>query len=182
MTPSDFDIQGPRLFKLKSFADARGFFSERFREDRFAEAGLNAKFVQENFSKSKPGVLRGLHFQYSPAQGKLITCLSGKVWDVAVDIRRASPTFGKHISVVLDSDEPCWLWLPPGFAHGFCVISSEPAGVLYKTDSYYAPSGEAGICWNDKDLNIPWPLAKPILSDRDSVLMSFKEYQSQPRF
>lgn len=177
-----FEVPGPILLELKSFGDSRGFFVERYRQDSFQTAGIGQNFIQENFSKSAPGVLRGLHYQFDLPQGKLVTCVMGKIWDVAVDIRRDSPTFGRHVAVTLDSDKPSWFWVPPGFAHGFCVLGSDPAGLLYKVDNYYNANGEGGIMWSDPTLNIPWPVLEPTISAKDLVQPSFKDYSSQPKF
>jgi len=177
-----FDVAGPLLLELKYHGDSRGFFVERFRQDTFDETGLALDYVQENYSKSAPGVLRGLHYQYDLPQGKLVTCVMGKIWDVAVDIRKGSPTYGKYVGVTLDADKPAWFWIPVGFAHGFCVLGDEPAGLLYKVDNYYNAKGEGGIMWNDPDLNVPWPLKDPMISARDLVQPTFKDYSAQPKF
>lgn len=177
-----FEIDGPIHIQLKSFGDARGFFVERFRLDRAAEWGVPDRFVQENFSRSMPGVLRGLHYQFDGPQGKLLTCTRGRIFDVAVDIRPSSRTFGKHCSVVLDGAEPAWFWIPAGFAHGFCVLGEEPADVLYKVDHYYNQKGEGGIRWNDPEFEIPWPTPEPVVSDKDRMLESFADYKKHPAF
>jgi dTDP-4-dehydrorhamnose 3,5-epimerase len=182
MEIKQFEIAGLKLVELKTYPDLRGFFTERFKTSSFSNAGLPYQFVQDNFSRSLPKVLRGLHYQYEKPQGKLVTCLSGKIFDVAVDLRAQSPTFGRHQSVVLDGDKPCWFWVPAGFAHGFCVIGEKPADVYYKTDQEYNPSGEEGLAWNDKVLNIDWPYTDPILNSKDQKLMSFEDYQKSPRF
>ncbi len=181
MNVTKFDIQGPMLIELKMFGDARGFFTERFRKDKFAELEL-PEYIQENFSRSAPGILRGLHYQFDLPQGKLVTCLSGRIFDVAVDVRRSSPTLGKHVSVEIDGDKPAWFWVPAGFAHGFCVMGDKPADVMYKVDNYYNPKGEQGIAWNDPDFAIKWPLSKPILSAKDEVAMRFEQYKLAPKF
>lgn len=178
----DFKIEGPRHIKLKSFADERGFFCERFRLDQLHKMGLKGNFVQENFSRSKPGVLRGLHYQWEKPQGKLVSCMSGQILDVVVDIRRGSKTFGQHLSVTLSGDEPSWFWIPPGFAHGFCVLGSQPADILYKVDNYYNAKAEHGILWSDEALQIAWPKQKMIVSAKDQVLPKFSDYAVAPRF
>lgn len=165
----EFPINGLKLIKLKTFHDERGFFVERYNHAKFKELGLPTTFVQDNFSRSKPGVLRGLHFQYAPPQGKLVTCLSGEIFDVAVDIRKNSPTFGQHVSVSLSGDEPALFWIPAGFAHGFCVTSSTVADVLYKVDNLWNGAGEGCLQWNDKSLGIKWPTISPILSSKDMI-------------
>jgi dTDP-4-dehydrorhamnose 3,5-epimerase len=175
-----FSIQGPILFQNKVFKDSRGFFCERFKLSDFEI--LDRPFVQENFSRSAPRVLRGLHYQFAPAQGKLVTCMKGKIFDVAVDIRRDSKTFGRHVSVVLDGDSPSWFWVPAGFAHGFLNISDSDADVIYKVDQPYGPTGEGAIIWNDSDLAIDWPIKNPLLSDKDLAAFSFKNYSLNSRF
>ncbi len=164
------------------FGDARGFFCERFRVDEFKEAGLPHEFKQDNFSRSAPGVLRGLHFQYERPQGKLVTAVRGAILDVIVDLRTQSPTFGHHLRVELTGDRPEWLWVPPGFAHGFYVLPGETADIAYKVDQFYNPQGEGGILWNDQDLRIEWPISEPNLSERDKRLPKFSDYRSNPLF
>lgn len=155
------------LFEPKVFGDERGFFFESFNHARFEEAvGRPVRFVQDNHSKSTKGVLRGLHYQVQQAQGKLVRVVRGSAYDVAVDMRRSSPTFGQWVGVMLTEDDPMQLWVPPGFAHGF-QVTSESADVLYKTTDYYAPAAERCLAWNDADLAIPWPLAEPLLSAKD---------------
>jgi dTDP-4-dehydrorhamnose 3,5-epimerase len=156
------------IIEPKVFGDQRGFFFESFNEDAFNQVtGLNAKFVQDNHSRSAQGVLRGLHYQIQQPQGKLVRVVSGEVLDVAVDIRRSSPTFGKAITVVLSDENHRQLWVPPGFAHGFLVLS-ETADFLYKTTDYHAPAYERCILWNDPALKIDWQLSEqPNLSGKD---------------
>lgn len=182
MNIKKFDVAGPLLIELKKFGDNRGFFVERFRQDAFENNGLPSHFVQENFSKSASGVLRGLHYQYDKPQGKLVTCVMGKVWDVVVDIRKDSPTFGQHVAVTLDADNPSWFWVPRGFAHGFCVLGAEAASLLYKVDNYYNAAGEAGILWSDKDIAVPWPVSEPTISEKDKVQPTFSDYKKSPKF
>jgi len=147
--------------------DPRGFFLESWRRDRWREGGVEAEFVQDNHSSSRRGSLRGLHAQLAPAaQGKLVRVVEGEVFDVAVDIRRGSPTFGRHASAVLSAENFRQLWIPPGFAHGFCV-TSERAQVEYKCTAYYAPDCEIAVAWDDPFLAIPWPVREPVLSERD---------------
>lgn len=150
--------------------DTRGFFCERFSADKFAALGIREHFVQDNFSRSAPGVVRGLHFQYAPMQGKLVGVTRGRILDVAVDIRPSSPNFGKHVAVELSDTSGELLWIPAGFAHGFCVLGSEPTDVLYKVTASYAPKGEHGIRWDDPAIGIAWPVASPVLSARDRSL------------
>jgi dTDP-4-dehydrorhamnose 3,5-epimerase len=155
------------LIEPKVFEDERGFFMETYKMPDFAAAGIDANFVQENDSRSNKGVLRGLHYQNPPfAQGKLVRAVKGEVFDVAVDIRNGSPTWGKWVGVILSEENKNILYVPETFAHGFCVLS-EIAEVLYKTTSIYSAEAEAGIIWNDKDLNIEWPVKEPILSAKD---------------
>lgn len=165
------------LIEPKVFGDARGFFYESFNRRAFAEAvGADVDFVQDNHSKSARGVLRGLHYQLPPkAQGKLVRVVAGEVFDVAVDIRRDSPNFGRWASAVLSADNRRQLWIPPGFAHGFLVLS-ETAEFLYKTTDYWAPEFERAIAWNDPALAIDWPLAvAPTLSAKDAVAPSLAD-------
>ena len=175
-------LAGALLVRCRKFSDGRGFFAERFRENILAEAGIPVHYKQENFSRSAARVLRGVHYQYTPAQGKLVTCMHGRIWDVIVDIRKGSKTLGQHFGVELDGENPTWLWIPPGFAHGFCVLSEEPADLYYKVTEYYNKVGEEGILWNDSDLQIPWPLNNPVLSDRDQLGLTFSDYKKNFRF
>jgi dTDP-4-dehydrorhamnose 3,5-epimerase len=176
MRVTKLDLEGLLLVELDVHRDERGFFVERFNLDRFHEHGLLTAFVQDNHSRSLPGVLRGLHYQYMPAQSKLVGVLRGRIWDVAVDLRPDSPTFGKSACVELSDWNGRLLCIPTGFAHGFCVLGDEPADVLYKVDAAYNPHGEKGILWSDPDLAIDWPIANPIVSARDQHLSSFAEY------
>jgi len=147
--------------------DDRGFFLESWRRDRWREAGIEADFVQDNHSASGRGTLRGLHAQLAPAaQGKLVRVVEGEIFDVAVDIRRGSPTLGRHVAAVLSAENFRQLWIPPGFAHGFCV-TSERAQVEYKCTAYYAPQCELAVAWDDPALGISWPIRNPVLSERD---------------
>ncbi len=162
------------LIKPKVFEDARGFFMEAYKASVFAQAGINYAFVQDNHSKSKKGVLRGLHYQLEPkAQGKLVRCIKGKIWDVAVDIRRGSPTFGRWVAVELSEENKYMLWIPPGFAHGFLAL--EDCEIIYKCTEEYAPELDRGIIWNDPDIAIPWPTDNPILSPKDAKLPRLKD-------
>jgi dTDP-4-dehydrorhamnose 3,5-epimerase len=176
-----FPLNGLKLITLKAFADDRGFFTERFKSNSFANEGLH-EFVQDNFSRSKPGVLRGLHYQWDKPQGKLVTCLRGRILDIAVDIRVNSSTFGQHVAIELSGDNPSWFWIPPGFAHGFCVLGNEEADVMYKVNNYWNGAGESGIAWNDPELGIKWPIAQPLLSPKDAALQSWSAYKSDPKF
>ena len=158
----------------QSFSDNRGFFFETFKESEFAQNGIISKFVQDDFSHSTYGVLRGLHYQKNPcAQAKLLGVLKGKIFDVAVDIRVHSPTFGKWVGETISEEDHKLIYIPEGFAHGFCVLSNE-ADVLYKLTSEYSPKDEMGILWNDPDINIKWPIDKPLLHEKDSCLPLLK--------
>ncbi len=161
------------LIEPKVFGDARGFFFESFNQKAFNEAtGTQHEFVQDNHSRSAKGVLRGLHYQVQQPQGKLVRVVRGAVFDVAVDIRKGSPTFGQWVGEELSEDNHRQLWVPPGFAHGFVVLS-DAAEFLYKTTDYYAPQFERCIMWNDPTLDIDWPTQLPILSDKDSKGQAF---------
>jgi dTDP-4-dehydrorhamnose 3,5-epimerase len=160
--------------------DARGFFVERFNRETFRQFGLPADFVQDNHSRSAPGVLRGLHYQFDPPQGKLVGVTRGRIWDVAVDIRPDSTTFGQNCAVELTDSNGVMLWIPPGFAHGFCVLGDEPADVIYKVDAPWNPAGESGILATDVELRIQWPIRDAVLSSRDQKLPSFASYRAQP--
>ena len=165
-------IEGVLIFEPKLFGDARGFFMESFNQKIFDDAvGGHTAFVQDNHSRSAKGVLRGLHFQRAPhAQGKLVRCAAGAVFDVAVDIRRDSPTFGQWVGVELNAENQRQLWIPAGLAHGFLVLS-ESADFLYKTTDYYAPQAEGAVRWDDPDLAIAWPDVgmAPLLSGKDAA-------------
>jgi dTDP-4-dehydrorhamnose 3,5-epimerase len=169
------------LIEPKVFGDARGFFFESYNGRAFAEAsGLDVDFVQDNHSRSARGVLRGLHYQIQQPQGKLVRVVAGAVFDVAVDIRKASPTFGKWVGIELSAENKKMIWVPPGFAHGFLVLS-EVAEFLYKTTDYYAPNYERSIAWNDPDIGIAWPLAgEPLLSTKDQAGARLKDAEVFP--
>lgn len=177
----DLEIPDLKLITLDVYADDRGFFVERFHKERFDFLNWKGP-IQDNFSRSKAGVLRGLHYQHDPAQGKLVTCVSGQIFDVAVDLRTNSSTFGKCVTLRLSGDRPEWFWIPAGFAHGFCVLGERPADLLYKVDVSYNALGEGGLMWNDPDLSISWPLHNPILSPKDRSLSSWRSYQNHPQF
>lgn len=176
----DCPLEGLKVIELDVHGDARGFFVERFHVKRFAEAGLPHIFMQDNHSRSAPGILRGLHYQFAPPQGKLVGVTRGKVWDVAVDIRPKSPTFGKHYVVELSDENGKLFWMPPGFAHGFCVLGNEPADMLYKVTGVYNAAGEGGLRFDDAELAIVWPIANPMISDRDKKQQSFSDYKKSP--
>ena len=158
------------LVETQSFTDNRGFFLENFKTSSFISNEINTKFVQDNFSHSIKGVLRGLHYQKNlKAQAKFVTTLRGKIFDVAVDIRKNSPTFGQWVGEILSDENHKSLYIPEGFAHGFCVLS-ENADVFYKVNNEYSPENERGILWNDPQINIMWPIDMPILHKKDSSL------------
>lgn len=162
------------LVEPKIFLDNRGFFYESFKESDFLSYGITDKFIQDNFSHSVKGVIRGLHYQNPPrSQAKLVTVIKGKIFDVAIDIRKKSPTYGKWISEILSEENHRLLYVPEGFAHGFCVLS-EQADVSYKINNEYSPQHEQGIIWNDQTLNISWPIEKPIISNKDQQLSSLE--------
>jgi dTDP-4-dehydrorhamnose 3,5-epimerase len=157
------------LLEPKVFGDDRGFFFESWNKRTFAELGITADFVQDNHSKSQKNVLRGLHYQIESAQGKLVRVTAGEVYDVAVDLRRSSPTFGQWVGFTLSAADKRMAWIPPGFAHGFCV-TSETAEFLYKTTDYWSPAHERTLLWNDPQLAIPWPLSgEPLLAAKDAT-------------
>ena len=163
------DLAGVELIEPKVFGDDRGFFIESWNARTFAAAGIDAAFVQDNHSRSRRGVLRGLHYQIEHAQGKLVRCVAGEVFDVVVDLRRSSPTFGRSIGLPLSAQNQRMLWVPPGFAHGFLAVS-EYADFLYKTTDYWYPEHERTLLWNDAALAIAWPLSgAPILAAKDAA-------------
>jgi dTDP-4-dehydrorhamnose 3,5-epimerase len=174
MIVENLSLSRLKLVKPRVFKDDRGFFLETYREDRYREQGIDARFVQDNHSRSRRGTLRGLHFQSTPGQAKLIRVVSGEIFDVAVDIRPDSPTFGRWEAVHLDAENQHQLYIPVGFAHGFCVLS-ETADVLYKVSSIYDPKTESGFRWDDPEVGVRWPIENPIVSPRDADAMSFEE-------
>lgn len=164
------------IVKPKVFADDRGFFMESFKKQPYAEAGIDIPFIQDNHSGSKKGVLRGLHYQVQHPQGKLVRVVKGEVYDVAVDIRKSSPTFGQYVGEALSEKNHKQLWVPPGFAHGFLVLS-DWAEIIYKVTDIYYPQGERTIIWNDPDFNIAWPLdgIEVMVSAKDAQGKSFRD-------
>ena len=161
-------IPDVKLIKPRRFDDGRGFFQQIYHEQQCREAGIDVRFVQDNWSRSTKGVLRGLHYQRNHAQDKLVSVIRGEVFDVAVDIRKGSPTFGKWVGKILSEENDYQLFIPKGFAHGFCVLS-EGAHFSYKCSDYYDKDDQCGIIWNDKELNINWPNNNnPIISDKDN--------------
>ena len=168
-------LPGVVLVEPRVFRDDRGFFLETYHRDRYREGGIDGEFVQDNHSRSIRNTLRGLHAQEPNPQGKLVRCIEGEIWDVAVDIRRGSPTFRQWVGVTLSADNFRQLWVPPGFAHGFCVLSEE-AQVEYKCTALYSPDDELGIAWDDPDLDIAWPLeGSPLLSQKDREALRISE-------
>jgi dTDP-4-dehydrorhamnose 3,5-epimerase len=174
-------LAGVLIIEPKIFGDARGFFMETFQAARYAEGGIPGPFVQDNLSRSAYGVLRGLHLQNPGAQGKLVTVLSGRVRDVAVDVRRGSPTFGRHVSVELSDENRRQFWVPRGFAHGFVVLS-ETADFFYKCDAPYSPADEVVVRWDDPTLGIDWGVEVPSLSARDAVARPLAEIDNLPTY
>ncbi|GAB6101028.1 dTDP-4-dehydrorhamnose 3,5-epimerase [Thermococcus atlanticus] len=163
------------LIKPKVFEDERGFFMETYKKSDFEKAGIKGEFVQDNHSRSKYGVLRGLHFQREPyAQAKIVRCVRGVIYDVAVDLRKNSPTFGKYVGVILSEYNKHQLYIPRGFAHGFLVLS-DVAEVIYKVDNVYAPDYEGGLIWNDPDVGIKWPVDEPVVSGKDMKWPTLRE-------
>ncbi len=174
-------LEGLKVVKLKVFGDDRGFFVEKFKLSEFEKNNLPTHFIQENHSRSSPGVVRGLHYQFDPPQGKLVGCTRGRIYDVAVDIRKDSKTLGKSFGVELD--EATLLWIPAGFAHGFSVLGDEKADLLYKiTDGEYNPKGEGGILYNEPTFKIDWQVKNPVISQRDQEQQTFDEYLKNPKF
>lgn len=161
------DLAGVMIVQSRRFDDERGYFSERFRMTSLTGLGVDLNFVQDNLSKSRKHTLRGLHYQEPKAQGKLISVISGRIFDVAVDIRKGSPNFKKWVAVELTEDNGKMLWVPPGFAHGFLALEDDTR-VIYKVTDYWAPDCEHAIRWNDPDLAIDWPVTTPLLNDKDA--------------
>jgi dTDP-4-dehydrorhamnose 3,5-epimerase len=178
----DTRIDGLVLLEPDVHGDARGFFVESYRENVWAEHGIHGPFVQDNHSRSRLGTLRGLHAQCLRPQGKLVRVVRGEIWDVAVDVRRGSPSFGRHVAERLSAENFLQLWIPPGFAHGFVVLSDE-AEFVYKCTDYYDAADELRIAWNDPALAIPWPIAEPLLSEADRRAPRLAELEPRlPRY
>jgi dTDP-4-dehydrorhamnose 3,5-epimerase len=173
-------LAGVLVITPKVHSDTRGYFLETFQQEHYTKQGM-PPFVQDNMSRSKRHVLRGLHFQSTHAQGKLVWATRGEVWDVAVDVRQSSATFGKWFGILLNDENHLQLYIPPGFAHGFCVLSEE-ADFSYKCTDFYAPGAEHGIVWNDPALNIAWPIENPILSSKDAAYPSLHELPHEHLF
>lgn len=166
-------LDGVVIIETQRFGDDRGYFKETFQTERYADAGIHGPFVQDNFSHSHRGVLRGLHYQITKPQGKLVSVLSGEVYDVAVDLRIDSPTFAEWVGVSLTAENGRQLYIPPGFGHGFCVVS-ETADFFYKCTDYYCPASERAVLWNDPDLAVEWPVSSPNVSEKDAKAASLK--------
>lgn len=175
-------LSGVLVIEPRVFRDPRGFFLETYHAERYRAAGVDAVFVQDNHSRSERGTLRGLHAQEKFPQSKLVRVIEGEIWDVAVDVRIGSPTFGQHFGVTLGAEDQRQIYVPTGFAHGFCVLS-ESAQVEYKCTDFYHPEDEIRILWNDPELAIPWPVERPLLSDKDQQALPLRAQQARlPRF
>jgi dTDP-4-dehydrorhamnose 3,5-epimerase len=170
-------LSGVLVIKPAVFGDSRGLFKETYNQRRYYEAGIDMPFVQDNYSVSQKKVIRGLHIQVKKPQGKLVWCSEGSVLDVVADINPRSATFGQHICVELSDDNHLQLWVPPGFAHGFCVLSPL-AKFQYKCTEFYDPKDESGVVWNDPDLSVKWPIVDPVISKKDSELLTLKDFVS----
>lgn len=175
------DIAGLLILEPQVFGDARGFFLETWNEQRYREAGLDMRFVQDNLSLSRRGTLRGLHFQNPHSQGKLVWVIEGEVFDVAVDLRRSSPTFGRWHGLRLSSQNRLQFFVPPGFAHGFAVLS-ETALFTYKCTDFYSPKDEVTLRWDDPDVGVQWPVSNPVLSEKDRKGLALRELPAERLF
>jgi dTDP-4-dehydrorhamnose 3,5-epimerase len=175
------DIDGLLIIEPRVFGDARGFFLETWNEQRYREAGLDLRFVQDNLSSSRRGTVRGLHFQNPKSQGKLVYVIEGEVFDVAVDLRRRSPTFGRWHGLNLSAENRRQFYVPPGFAHGFAVLS-QTALFAYKCSELYSPKDEMTLLWNDPDVGVRWPVAEPVLSEKDKKGSSLRDLPSERLF
>ncbi|CAM4457553.1 MAG: dTDP-4-dehydrorhamnose 3,5-epimerase [Legionellaceae bacterium] len=174
MKITETKLPGVLLIEPQAFQDSRGFFFESYHYERYRQSGILLPFIQDNISRSTKNVLRGLHFQLQHTQGKLVGVTRGAVYDVAVDVRYGSPTFGQSVGYLLDDQKHCQLYIPPGFAHGFCVLSEE-VDFYYKCTDIYHPPSEVGLLWNDPDLKIDWPVKDPILSEKDQRYLPLKD-------
>ena len=181
MNVTQCELDGPLIIEPKVFGDQRGFFVESWNQARYRQAGITFDFVQDNFSFSCRHTLRGMHAQNPRPQGKLVSVWQGEVWDVVVDLRRQSPTFGRWFGVILSADNKRQFWVPPGFAHGF-VVTSDTALFHYKCTDLYAPKDEVGFRWNDPAVGIQWPVATPILSSRDAQAPLLRELPADKLF
>lgn len=181
MKANSTELPGVLLIEPSVLGDSRGFFLETFQAKRYNDAGIPGPFVQDNLSRSTRGTLRGLHFQFPHPQGKLVQVLRGSVWDVAVDVRKGSPHFGGWLGMELSEENRRQLWIPAGFAHGFCVLS-ESADFFYKCTDFYAPAAEHAVRWDDPDIGIRWPIESPRLSAKDSAAPSLAEAPVLPTY
>lgn len=181
MIVTETSLPGVLLIEPKLFADDRGFFMETYNSARFSEAGMEMPFVQDNHSRSRRGVLRGLHYQEPNPQGKLVRCIRGELWDVAVDIRVGSPHFGKWFGTELTEENRLMLWVPPGFAHGFCALS-DWTDLAYKCTELYDGAADRSIAWDDPDIGITWPLSSPLLSAKDAAAPRLKDAPVLPAY
>jgi dTDP-4-dehydrorhamnose 3,5-epimerase len=170
-------LDGLLLIEPQRFGDERGFFLESFHQTRYREAGISDQFVQDNHSRSRQGILRGLHFTVKRPQAQIVTVMRGRIFDVAVDLRHGSPTFGRWFGAQLSEDGPRQLYMAAGFAHGFCVLS-EMADLHYKVSQYYDPADEGGLAWNDADVGINWPVSAPLVSGRDAAYPTLRKLDS----
>lgn len=182
MKITPLELSGLKLIELDVHGDSRGFFVERFNVDKMKALDFDLKIAQVSHSRSAPGVVRGVHFQHTPPQGKLVGCTQGRILDVAVDVRANSPTFGKWYGVELSDVNGRLLWIPPGFAHGFSVLGDTATDVLYFVDAVYNPKGEAGIRFDDAEIGIDWQVKNPVISQRDQGAPSFAQYRENPVF
>jgi len=171
-------LPGVLIIQPKVFGDHRGFFKETYQTERYQEAGISLPFVQDNHSRSAKGVLRGLHLQKSRPQGKLVSCSRGAVYDVAVDVDPRSATFGEYVGIELTEDNHTQFWIPPGYAHGFCVLS-EVADFQYKCTDLYFPEDEGGLLWNDPEVGVEWPISNPQLSEKDTKLPTLAQIRAE---
>lgn len=171
------EIADVLLIELDCHADERGFFCERFHAEKMADLGLKRQWSQDNHSKSHAKVLRGIHVQNNPSQGKLVGVIRGSIWDVAVDLRPTSSSFGRYVAAELSEDNHRLLFIPEGFGHGFCVVGDAPADVTYKVTGHYNPKGESGVRYDDETLGIAWPITQPIVSARDKNLPNLAEFK-----
>lgn len=175
MMIEDTNLHGVKVITPKVHEDSRGFFLESFNQKIFSDVGIDYQFVQDNHSRSIKNVLRGLHFQKTKKQGKLVRCTKGNVFDVAVDIDIKSKTFGHHFGIELSESNRKILWVPPGYAHGFCVLS-EYADFQYKCTDFYDPNDEGGLLWSDENINIPWPIKEPLISTKDQNNLGLNQF------
>ncbi len=173
-------LSGVLIIEPSVLLDERGFFKETFQTNRYQDVGITLPFVQDNYSRSQKGVLRGLHLQKLHPQGKLISCSAGYIYDVVVDIDPKSKTFGDYVGLELSEQNHLQLWIPPGYAHGFCVLS-ESADLYYKCTDFYFPNDESGLIWNDPDVSIDWPIKSPRLSEKDKLLPSLSEIKNRSK-